>query len=393
MFGTAGSIPCGNGIGKAHMSRFRKPSASVDEEKFRRFRFETFRPFSIRLGFFLVILFFLTFIPDGILDTAKALRWLPLRIFVGITMTAYPISLIWDVNKKILPWLLYGTVLVGMVIRIASELPINSTSVDNIWMAFYFLFASFILGLPLKRRENVLGLLTIVMIPNLFGLFNKNLIHSIMRFDLMVIPLCVFLIYIQHHINRLLKYLYSYQEQIKSMANRDALTGLFNRRHFEEAADLMAKRARRAHLNLCMIMIDIDHFKSINDRFGHPVGDMVIKETAKTLAGAFRETDLVARLGGEEFVALLSEQNPLAGEHAAERARKSIENSEIKLPGLSESIKFTASFGLAVMKSEGETIAELLERTDQGLYAAKRAGRNRVVHQKPENTNENPDNH
>lgn len=366
---------------KAEMRTAPEPPIDTDLERFRRFRFDTFRQFSIRLGFCVALIFLLTFIPDWMMQRSKVVIWLPLRIFIGFALISYPIAILWGVSRKMLPWLLYVTVIFSMLIRLASELPKDRNGFDNIWMAFYFFFIAFILGLPLRRRDNVIGIIALVVIPNLLGLFQSELIPSIVRFDLMVLPLAAFLIFVQYHLNKLLETLYTYQNQIRALAHRDSLTGLFNRRHFMEAADLMVKRAKRSHHPISVLILDIDHFKNINDRFGHPVGDLVIKETARALAGAFRETDLVARLGGEEFVAMLADSDRVAGVQAAERVRRALETTEVVVAGFPEPVRFTASLGVTMMKAEGETVDALLERADLGLYVAKRGGRNRVEFQ------------
>ncbi len=161
---------------------------------------------------------------------------------------------------------------------------------------------------------------------------------------------------------------------------RDPLTGLANRRAFERAFRREFERARRANRGLGLVMVDVDHFKSINDELGHDIGDVVLKQIAARLGGVLRETDLVARWGGEEFALLLpdatagSDVGPLG---AAERLRESIAAEPFELGHDLASRVVTVSVGLATLTPD-DTAAELLRRADQALLKAKAGGRNRV---------------
>lgn len=152
---------------------------------------------------------------------------------------------------------------------------------------------------------------------------------------------------------------------------RDALTGISNRRHFDETLTAIALDAR-----FSCAMIDIDHFKSINDRFSHMVGDMVLRRVAQTLQEASRPADLVARFGGEEFVLLMFDTELAVGRRVCQRLRLALRALawEATLPSLT----VTASFGLACSAEAGGREA-LLALADRRLYAAKRGGRNRVI--------------
>ncbi len=166
---------------------------------------------------------------------------------------------------------------------------------------------------------------------------------------------------------------------LETLAGADPLTGLGNRRAFDRAiADALA-RAEAEQRPVCLLMIDVDHFKSVNDRFGHAVGDDVLKGVAADLSASLRGTDRAYRYGGEEFCVLLHDDSATVGDAAriAERLRETIEAhdwTEIVPDG---SLRTTASFGLAV--GVGGAPAELQLRADDAVYAAKHRGRNRVV--------------
>ncbi|WP_436521602.1 GGDEF domain-containing protein [Actinoplanes sp. HUAS TT8] len=161
-------------------------------------------------------------------------------------------------------------------------------------------------------------------------------------------------------------------------ADTDGLTGVHNRRYFEEALVTECRRAARAGYGLGLLMIDIDHFKRINDTYGHPGGDRVLRELAQRLAAGARAGALLARYGGEEFIALIP--HVTAGElpQIAERTRMAIADLPIAVTDQAL-ITVTASVGAAASLSPATDPAELLRAADQALYAAKSAGRNRAV--------------
>jgi diguanylate cyclase (GGDEF)-like protein len=164
----------------------------------------------------------------------------------------------------------------------------------------------------------------------------------------------------------------------KTAAKTDALTGLPNRgSFFQEAASLSQTGSRP----LALLMIDLDHFKSINDQFGHAVGDRVLKIFAQTTAGNLRPTDLVGRLGGEEFAVLLPGASEEGAWIVAERLRSAFADAATTVDGLP--VHATASVGMSVL-NPGQDMNALLDLADQALYRAKAAGRNRVVGAQPQ---------
>jgi diguanylate cyclase (GGDEF)-like protein len=164
-------------------------------------------------------------------------------------------------------------------------------------------------------------------------------------------------------------------EEMEKLATIDGMTGIFNRRHFLALADHEWYRARRYGRPLSFLMIDIDYFKAINDRFGHDIGDRAIVHVAN-LAGHFKRTsDLLARIGGEEFGLLLPETEAAQAEMLAERLRRHVAES----PLAEVSHPATVSIGVATADETMAGISDLIRSADQALYAAKRSGRNRVM--------------
>ena len=168
-------------------------------------------------------------------------------------------------------------------------------------------------------------------------------------------------------------------DRLEQSALHDQLTGLANRAKFLHRFDDEIDRQRRSGKPLALIAMDLDHFKQINDRHGHLAGDLVLRETAKTLRGAVRQTDLVARFGGEEFLVLLPETDGDGALRVAENLRRQVAEQVFRPPGQTERIHVTATFGIAVSPSTAPlSLDALVEAADQAAYRGKRQGRNQV---------------
>lgn len=159
-------------------------------------------------------------------------------------------------------------------------------------------------------------------------------------------------------------------------ARLDPLTGLFNRRAFMERASDELLRARRYGSPLALAMIDIDYFKDVNDRWGHAIGDQVLMAFADTLKNSMRAVDVVARIGGEEFVLLMTETTIEEAMRAAERIRTDIEASSLQVA--ETRLHWTASFGVTILHGDDYSVSAALIRADRALYRAKENGRNRI---------------
>ena len=163
--------------------------------------------------------------------------------------------------------------------------------------------------------------------------------------------------------------------QLSRQATRDPLTNIFNRRHFHELAELEMVRSRRNRRSFSMLLMDIDHFKQVNDIFGHVAGDIALRAVAERAAALLRETDIIARYGGEEFIVLLPETEISQAVVLAERIRAEVERRSFEIGG--RPAPLTLSIGCAEADPM-TSVADVIERSDRALYAAKRAGRNRV---------------
>jgi two-component system, cell cycle response regulator len=173
----------------------------------------------------------------------------------------------------------------------------------------------------------------------------------------------------------------AFQRQLFESAVKDGLTGIYNKKYFVDRIEADVAYARRHKTALTLFMLDIDHFKNINDTYGHPAGDHVLKQVATLLRRTIRTEDIFARFGGEEFALLMRDVDDQKALMLAERMRRKVEEASFVFAG--KRIAVTISIGIGTTNSSSETAiqtpAELIEQADQSLYRAKRTGRNRVV--------------
>jgi diguanylate cyclase (GGDEF)-like protein len=167
------------------------------------------------------------------------------------------------------------------------------------------------------------------------------------------------------------------QSKLREQAIRDPLTNLFNRRYLEETLDRELSRAGREDYPVCVIMIDLDHFKRINDTHGHEAGDLVLKAIADALSEFSRRGDFACRYGGEEFVITMPNITLATAYERAESLRQSL--NVLSVPYEYYNLSVTISMGIACYPENGQTREALLRAADQALYAAKEAGRNHIL--------------
>lgn len=194
---------------------------------------------------------------------------------------------------------------------------------------------------------------------------------------LIVIVLEAFIIF-RPLINRVRRY----SQEIEDIAAHDVLTGIKNRRAFLKDAEVELGKAQRYQLSLCYMICDFDHFKNVNDTYGHHIGDEALKHVTKLIEKNLRKSDILGRIGGEEFGILLPHTNEQDGLVVANKIRETIENYALEFDheGKTKKLKITTSIGFTVFDLyKDEAVDALYIRADKGLYKAKAAGRNRVV--------------
>lgn len=171
----------------------------------------------------------------------------------------------------------------------------------------------------------------------------------------------------------------SREKTFKALAETDSLTGLHNRKHVFGLLEDAVDDARQRSTDFCVLMVDIDRFKHINDNYGHPAGDAVLQQVADILGNALRSQDIAGRYGGEEFILGLVGIPPDAALEAAQRIRRTLEESPLTVGD--QSIRITASIGLCCLTT-GDSLEQIISRADTALYHAKNSGRNRVVEER-----------
>lgn len=186
------------------------------------------------------------------------------------------------------------------------------------------------------------------------------------------------LVYRSSHITAIALQSDQHEQKLVQLATIDELTHLDNRRHFLQQAGRELKRSQRYQTPMAVLMMDLDHFKNINDQYGHAAGDEVITHFARLCREVLRTSDLTGRLGGEEFAAILPNTDNSAALAAAERLRQAVSNSKVTVNG--QDIHYTVSLGMTLLRETDLHVDDLLKRADKLLYQAKREGRNRVCH-------------
>lgn len=214
------------------------------------------------------------------------------------------------------------------------------------------------------RREKSLGA-NFELPPSVLDEIQKNIEEIILNFD---IPEGNKLDVIKK-----INFMYS---QTRYMSVTDSLTGLYNRRHFEDNLEREFLRATRYKSELSFAIIDVDYFKKVNDTYGHSCGDYVLKEVAYLILQTFRKTDMVFRYGGEEFAVIITETPLEKAVIPLERLRKAISEHQFKYNGLNISI--TVSIGVSEVTKNTESVHQLFENADKALYKAKENGRNQI---------------
>lgn len=236
-----------------------------------------------------------------------------------------------------------------------------------------------VMCVPLLSKQTVLGVLYVdsQAIVNHFTEKDLNLLESIAHHAAIAIENAHLYTQLTQRANEL-EHLVELYEEANMRASIDPLTGLHNRRFFQDQLGRDFAQSRRHHRHLAVILLDIDHFKSFNDTFGHMLGDEVIVSVARVLEGAVRLSDLTARWGGEEFIVALPDTDLEGAVTVAERIRESVAEIQLTDPEGNPLRQITVSLGVSSLRPEDDRIAELIERADRALYVSKANGRNQV---------------
>lgn len=263
-----------------------------------------------------------------------------------------------------------GVIVVSYPVR---NLKISLNFLINTGLIFFtiFIVASFAIFYSSIRIFILKPLLHLVhAIKDIIPQVNQNKNISVTSYIAEVFQLTTYF-------NKLLSTIYEYYKKLEELAIRDPLTKLYNRRKFEELLEYEIYRSARYGHRFCLVTIDLDDFKQVNDTYGHPTGDIVIREIAALLNNSVRKSDMVARIGGDEFSIILSETDLKGGIAVAEKLRQTVEKTPFSI--MIGHIGVKASFGIAEYPTNGEAMKILITASDVALYRAKRHGKNQVI--------------
>lgn len=182
---------------------------------------------------------------------------------------------------------------------------------------------------------------------------------------------------IERFFNKLLDSLQDYYERLRELSDKDFLTKLYNRKKFEEFLDYEIGRATRHKYSFCVVMIDLDNFKYVNDTYGHPIGDLALKEASSIFRKHIRSADVAARVGGDEFAIILMEADENEGVEIVNRLKDALSNTDIVIPN--GKVRITASFGIIEFPRQAGDLKDLMVGADIAMYKAKKAGKNAVA--------------
>lgn len=254
-----------------------------------------------------------------------------------------------------------------------ANLKISLTTMVNSFIVFFVFFTVLIFAILYFRLNALLVQPLKQFIGMIQEIINKNDMGKRVSLKTKILEVKN----IESYVNRMLDSIQNYYEKLQHLSDRDYLTGLYNRRKFEEFLSYEIKRSLRHNQKFTILMIDLDNFKYVNDTYGHAAGDMVLKEVTEIFGSNLRNADILARLGGDEFAVILPHTAFEEGFEVVEKLRSKLESTAISL--MVDQITLTASFGIAEYPEQGENIEALLTGSDLAMYKAKRSGKNTIA--------------
>ena len=314
---------------------------------------------------------------DYVIDPISAQHTILLRHGIPLFLLSFCALLLFGLKERYVPYAALASIWACEILFTIILNRLTTGMVYGIGGYMYFILLPLLMLQGLTLRINLAYDLGAAVIPHLMGALGivQGFEHA--HYAILIWPAIVMAAIAQFATEIEYFQRYHLKRALEASANTDPLTGVSNRRHFMERANEEVRRAKRLSGSLVFLMMDIDFFKKINDKYGHPAGDKVIKALATTSKRQIREIDLLGRLGGEEFAVLLVDTDLKNGKLVAERIRAAIEQERVMDAG--PEMRFTVSVGVAVLQGDCD-IDTLLLRADEGLYRAKKKGRNRVCY-------------
>ena len=352
-----------------------------DEDVYHARKFEELRRYALRTMLTLPPLIMGLWLWDWVIDAQAAPGTLGLRIGMAACLLPCILALRSEkVGALGFTFILYAGVLGTEVFWLAILRRLEGGLVYHIDGYMYYVLGLLVIGLPLRFWDNVVGLSLALIVPDVAAMAGLLPGFSYAKYNTLILPAGALSLYAMWAFDRLYRRLFSYQRDVERLAGEDPLTGIANRRQFMASGAQMFDRAKRYKRPASLLVMDLDHFKTINDKYGHAAGDAVLQAAASLLSAHRRGPDVPARLGGEEFAILLPETELPGAVAFAESLRTALEAMRIPIPDTDQELAITMSVGVAQYLPTDESLDLLLHRGDAALYRAKKNGRNQVAH-------------
>jgi diguanylate cyclase (GGDEF)-like protein len=268
---------------------------------------------------------------DWVIDPLAAHRVLSSRLLLGAILICYPLSIVAGLKRKYLPWIYIFAVLITEGFFLYHLSLLETGLVYGIAGFMYWFILPVFLGLPYPPLTTIFCFIFVALIPNVLVPFGISPSFELIKYNALIWPTCAIGIFITLLLDQLYRRIFLYRHTAEVLAHFDSLTGIANRRHFMVTCESLLELCRRNGNPVSVIMLDIDHFKNINDNYGHPSGDIVLRHVSDILKDGVRKSDFLGRYGGEEFVIVLPETSPDDALQVAEKIRRKVESSPIKI--------------------------------------------------------------
>jgi diguanylate cyclase (GGDEF)-like protein len=357
----------------------------VETDDYLRRRFEDHRAYTATMFLVATLLGPSLWLWDRVTDPVGALGTWQFRLLY-LCLGVLPMAFFHPINRKLLAWLSIGSLLIMEAVFLAILQRLDKGMTYGIGGFVIFIYSPLILLAGFSLRINIAFTLLAASVPQLLAIACAVDAFEHRHYAVLIWPTAITMIVIEFAYSHSYWRRYESERALEFSSRTDPLTGLANRRHFMPLLQAEINRSRRTLHPLSLMMIDIDHFKEVNDRFGHATGDLAICALARQCIQMTREVDTVARMGGEEFAVLMPATNLDSAKTLAERLRREVAES-VTTSSQGDIVSFTISIGVAewneAQNPDGET---LLATADARLYRAKEEGRNRVSSIRDEGT-------
>lgn len=316
---------------------------------------------------------------DFLVDPVNAPRTLLLRIFSGAVFLLYGLTVALKLSRHLQMFTLIACALVGEGVFLVILSRLEYGLLYGLGGYLYFYLGIIIVSFVYSLRSIFIATLCMAVFPNLLPLFGIGKGLSLPIYNMYVWSACFLVLTFVYFADRTLRKKFLLQGEIEEMATTDGLCGLSNRRSFmEKGNDWMDLAGRYGHTT-SLVILDIDHFKEVNDTYGHAAGDRVLAAVGEVLRQNIRRSDIAARIGGDEFAMIFPEMRSEDAVYTTEKIRSVTEKLAVEI-GSDRKISFTLSAGIASYESmtEDMELDSLMRKADDALYRAKKDGRNRV---------------